>query len=534
MLLKGSPAHKLPLLYSPQMPKIKTFYWLFGITMPLPTTHQSSTLYQPFNQEDEAHFYQAFMKGTVKGLEDLVQLVVHPIDNVLSPLYEIASDIALISAKNPPTDDPFSHGFLTRINDQHPSLINEATTRMDLRIEHLRSLGVQFMNATPDQRTELSAEFLTTILTPGLLFKGIKGAAVTIRNLDRFGVPLEPPLFRNPKLALTTPQQFEIFTAKEVAGMSSSNELLYVITESRELLFCVPHLETSIPKVVYTPKFQIVDTNKISHTQLASYKNVYAAGEVSVFEGKIAHINPNAEGYLCTGPLLGRVIQHIFEKNGITDPLNRLNGYRWTTPPGTAASTYPMTMDSLIPKYETLTTMAIELGTHRPQTNTERLVAEAYSDAFKQSLPLSTLRSRAEDITAISTPRHDQVRALPQVPPITTTKFQFDQLAKTLLDSRKHETQCKMDTIFAGTALSSTAPSPNFMSNFPSQWQAPKVGQRFFSNTLTRSDNHPASSPTSLASPFNPSFFSREQERADKIATRFQQSTTNYLQAAKK
>ena len=97
-------------------------------------------------------YARAILKGVGTGIHDVFKAVSHPIDNVIYPISLLAHDATIMLA--PQCDDPeieLLRGYLK----SHPAVYQDASQRMQQRVEHYKPLGKNFMEGDGPKRTEM-------------------------------------------------------------------------------------------------------------------------------------------------------------------------------------------------------------------------------------------------------------------------------------------------------------------------------------------------------------------------------------------
>lgn len=210
-------------------------------------------------------YLKAIPKGIQDGIVDLVQttinVIAHPVDELLYPTYELAQDFLIITIKHYESDNTsvYHKGLLDTIN-QNPAIYQDALTRMNRRIKAIKSLEEEFLAAPGPKKLEMLTKLSTTILLPGYAIKGFKAVNEVVMNKYHFGTLKPQPKFDvrdkipSPWLKLDRP-----IKRLSIDEIRQSSDLMYVINHKRELIITDFHYD---------------------HWHLGEGKPVYAAGDI--------------------------------------------------------------------------------------------------------------------------------------------------------------------------------------------------------------------------------------------------------------
>lgn len=229
----------------------------------------------------------AILKGASAGINDILEMCRHPLDQVVYPVSRLIYDATVIAAQNMGSTDPdlmLLHQYL----QHHPEMYVEAVQRMHQLTHGISNLLNDFSSADGTLRTEMIAHGLTTILVPGYVIKSTRTMIQAARaNHLQFGTILQPPVFSN-RYSKATFESIPQIDIKKVL-QSKTDEIahyIYVLTASQELRLA--KRTRDIPLKNGYAFFH--------HDDLAGLQSVYAAGEFYTQNGKICGIN-NASGH---------------------------------------------------------------------------------------------------------------------------------------------------------------------------------------------------------------------------------------------
>lgn len=229
----------------------------------------------------------AILKGASTGINDILEMCRHPLDQIIYPVSRLIYDATLIAAQHSNSADPdlmLLHQYL----QNHPEMYFEAIQRMHQLAHGISNLVNNFSSANGVLRTEMIAHGLTTILVPGYVIKSTRNMIQAARaNHLQFGTILQPPVFANRSSKAT----FESIPQIDITKILQSKideivHYIYIITVSQEL-----RLAKRTRDIPLKNGYQF-----FHHDDLAGLQSVYAAGEFYVQNGKICSIN-NASGH---------------------------------------------------------------------------------------------------------------------------------------------------------------------------------------------------------------------------------------------
>ena len=274
-------------------------------------------------------YARAILKGVGTGIHDVFKAVIHPIDNVIYPMSLLAHDATIMLA--PQCDDPemeLLRGYLK----SHPAVYQDASQRMEQRVEHYKTLGKTFMESDGPKRTEMLSEFATGVFAPGFMLKSAKALTVAVKNHHHFGSFSEPPTFGPLSLSegldpyeLVVRSNIKYLAPDDIKKTSGISELVYVITEDKKLVVIDPVLEY--------PAF--IDNIKFSyggHLDAAQLKRVYAAGILHTKNGQIVKIDNGSGHYRTNGDHLSSMVEHVFEEHGYKEAHGKFTRVDLDTP----------------------------------------------------------------------------------------------------------------------------------------------------------------------------------------------------------
>lgn len=248
----------------------------------------------------------AAMSGAGLGLLDLLHTALHPLDDLVYPLTELASDALILTLPEGVVDNPL--------------LIQEASQRMELREQALQGIGEAFAKGDGPLRIEMGTRIGTTIFAPGFLLKGIKMS----QNFAKFAVFENPPKFHN-----TEGEFYHLTVGREplsaIRETTKSKHFMYVITEEGKLIIGPEGPQIHKP---FSEPFSL------SHYDLGGLKPVVTAGNFRAKEGKIYKINNFSGHYVPKSPDLHTITEHVFAKHGFPEVKNLFKYHKYNTKKG--------------------------------------------------------------------------------------------------------------------------------------------------------------------------------------------------------
>lgn len=153
----------------------------------------------PTNAWDEfKKFPDSVLTGIQKGVEEVFQVVLHPYDNLVSPMADLVGDTAIILNRLFEQYDPHNVMSLLQltltsqqkealniIQSQSVSnaLYDAAVDRMKGRAEGLGTVAVQFLTSDLSERAEMTSEFMTSWYVLGGALKLGKAGVVGSANV---------------------------------------------------------------------------------------------------------------------------------------------------------------------------------------------------------------------------------------------------------------------------------------------------------------------------------------------------------------
>jgi len=352
------------------------------------------------SQSEVKQYVDAILSGVASGLINIVDMVTHPIDNILYPMSMLAYDAIIIhTAHNVPSPLNF---VLHQYMQNNPHMYHDAISRMEGRINHFKQAGVRFMEASGQQRVEVLAELATGVLVPGYFLQGMKYisavARSSIANRIEFGTFSQPPYFNNVRVneASTLSPKFETFTSSQIQSRSGANNYLWVITTDNNLLIASREVESVAHRLglILPDEFKI---SQLHHHQLAGLKPVLAAGELTVEGSLIKCITDLSGHYLPVGQHLPYLVERTFQRFGFKDAAGKYQPYvpiAGLTPVARPDITFPVNSIPLniTPGIGSLATSTAATGTNfmaesrAQQSSTNNLNSAATTIAIAQSL----------------------------------------------------------------------------------------------------------------------------------------------------
>lgn len=262
-------------------------------------------------RSDTVAFTMSILRGTSEGIHDILEMIQHPIDNIIYPISRLIYDATLIAAHHINEVNPevaLLHNYLRR----HPEAYEMAVYRMHQLANGFKDLNDAFWQSNSFARTEMIARGLTGVLVPGYVIKGAGAAIKAARaNQLKFGTTLRPPVFGmvDKFKDIKTYQHIPSVTATEIACTKGDITYIFALTETQELLFAQRTRTTSL----------IGFSNIANHHQdLAKLQRVFAAGEVHVTNGQITKITNFSGHYQPFGHAeMAPLVEHAFESAGL-------------------------------------------------------------------------------------------------------------------------------------------------------------------------------------------------------------------------
>lgn len=269
--------------------------------------------YNEYNDKESYKQSKAIIKGIIRGTKDFVDIVSHPIDNIVLPVSELIYDATIISLHHQYSKN--SNGpslYYKNILEKNPDIHIESSKRMNQRINDLKSTIKNFGSMSVEKQIESISALGTTIFIPGALVKGVK----YVQNVRKFGIGNPPQFHAIGDTNLN--YNIKTYNVEDIRKLKSYNDMIYVYTADNELLITKTFQKT-FDKSRFDP--MMVDKSggfsmQILHPELAHLKPVYAAGEVIVNDGKITELTNFSGHYQPTGFHLGTTIKNAFNKAG--------------------------------------------------------------------------------------------------------------------------------------------------------------------------------------------------------------------------
>jgi hypothetical protein len=284
-------------------------------TNPKKASEPNRSLKEPI--DSIVSYSQSILRGSGKGLGDIYNTVRHPVDQFLTPISTLIYDSAIIYAAHTPPNLVAPEDFVT-LNHyalQNQPIYDEAVSRMQARMYQMKTLGHLFVEGDGPKRAELLAESMTSMFVPGYLLKGVSSASKMALNAKTFGFVSSPPLFHNlyPGDVLKGLPKIDLFSPEKIKKSLGEGHYLYVYTSDKKLLVAERVLESPIVRN------NGVTSPYLHHSDLASGKPVFTAGELYTHNGHIKSLTDMSGHYLPTGPNLGTFTEKLFYDNGYLD-----------------------------------------------------------------------------------------------------------------------------------------------------------------------------------------------------------------------
>lgn len=251
----------------------------------------------------ELEYATAVARGAGKGLIDLVDLIIHPVEH-LQPISDLIYDATAIAAKYTPNSLYMPALTLMKLLIQYnPNVYTSAEQRMEERLVAVGQAWEGFQNASGPARVETLTEFGVSVFGPSWFIKGAQ-ALSQIRELGVINPPKFHPIW--PQDALMPITGIPKLFPDDIAKINRKTALGYVITEDKELFI-------SKCRVVFTKPHYVFD---FGHLALANVKPVYSAGDIVVRKGKIIAIDNRSGHYQPFGNHLDVLVPKVFARNG--------------------------------------------------------------------------------------------------------------------------------------------------------------------------------------------------------------------------
>lgn len=294
---------------------------------------------EDYEFDNYVQYFNAIYSGASSSLKAFFDAIAHPWDEIVYPICAILQDALIITSGKKMLDanDIFGMGpdaaILQYIIAEKEEFLSSATERMQDRCEVIKKMGTIIKEGSGPERTELVSNIVVSALLPGWLIKGIKISKASLTNYHQFRTFKNPKLFQDLVGDNKIPQKpLPIMSVSEIRNISKETALMYVITEEKNLIIT----PREYPRSLLLEGFGIA---KIYHPEIAELRAVYAAGELSVKEGKISNINNFSGHYLPEGDHLAKLAEHIFVKQGFIEATGK---FRYAFPPsGIPTSFFP-------------------------------------------------------------------------------------------------------------------------------------------------------------------------------------------------
>lgn len=270
------------------------------------------------------HYVNAILNGAAlcgvfQGLMDVVNMIAHPLDNLVYPISDLIFDIAVINAGSQPelsnlNVNNIDNGDIRILQEQikmNPKLYTDAIQRMNERIALLGQMGSTFMKATPDKQIEMLSRFSTGILVPGFMIKGIKAA----NNYRKLGHCNPPQFHLNEGISadlLEPVRPITKLTLADIRNQTGSQKYMYVITQKGELIITPRDYAYSLDGLSKMGS----QKRGYRHYELCNMEAVLAAGDIEVENGMVTMIDNASGGYQPNGGHIEELVTKRFEREG--------------------------------------------------------------------------------------------------------------------------------------------------------------------------------------------------------------------------
>jgi len=169
----------------------------------------------------------------------------------------------------------------------------------------------EFMNSSPEEKTETSSRLAAEFLTP----YGIVKAGSMILNYYRFDMISNPPLFYNNSMEnlIDPPPLMDLQTVESIRATSGEHDYLFVILQNGRLLIAPDKL----PRGPNDEK--LFPWSAGSHAELAHFNPVISAGIFSTQDGMGQKITPFSGHYRPQGDWIEALTERSFRRHGFNE-----------------------------------------------------------------------------------------------------------------------------------------------------------------------------------------------------------------------
>lgn len=258
---------------------------------------------------------KAIIKGVIRGVVELGELVAHPIDNIIHPVSQLIYDSTIITLNHQYQKNQHAPSLYKTMLQKNPQLYLESSQRMQSKINAIKSSVKDFIHAPLESQIESLSALGTTIIIPYSIIKEVK----YLQNVKKFGVGNPPEFHALGDVNLN--YKVNTLSLNDTRKLKGINDMIYVYTIDNELLISKTFQKT-IDKSLFDPMM----ANKhgefimqVLHPELAKLRPVYAAGEVIVNDGKIIELTNFSGHYQPSGSHLSTTVQNAFKKAGYAE-----------------------------------------------------------------------------------------------------------------------------------------------------------------------------------------------------------------------
>ena len=232
------------------------------------------------------YVYQ-IIKGGLSGIDDLLQTVLHPIDNLIYPVTMLAYDSYIIAAMHVDTADP-ELLEVQRYLTANKQFYETSVQRMQALVDGFKQAGMDFMQACGPERVGTITHITISVLTPGFLIKNFSRIRQTVANFPGADLLIERPKFHNLIAGDVSPlpPSLHYLTAEDILSRPGTHIYNFVILEDETLLMMSKAIETRILNVQGRYVMR-----ELHHHELAQLQRVSGAGEFYVIDGVLDTIN---------------------------------------------------------------------------------------------------------------------------------------------------------------------------------------------------------------------------------------------------
>jgi tetratricopeptide (TPR) repeat protein len=274
------------------------------------------------DRNDIIKYVKAVVLGMHQGVLDVLNLISHPIDELVLPVSRLIYNSQIINsvttnkysilalAADPSANDALVMQHIIAVN---PNIFYATQDEINSYVAEVMDAVNSIISATNAERVQL----ITRMLTAAYIPSGIMSCIKIHHNLAKFQTITKPPKFADWMKDVGMPSQpLPILTHAKIRNFVGERELMYVLTEELELIIS----ETTYPKSL---KSEGLGVAQVKHSQLGHLKPVLAAGELKTNNGQIININNHSGHYLPQGKQLDKLVTDAFTKFGFSEAVGK-------------------------------------------------------------------------------------------------------------------------------------------------------------------------------------------------------------------